>query len=139
METIGKREAKVISEAIAQALESVEQELGVKIEVGGGTFDPTVGTFKPKITVSVDGAAKNAFAQDAAYFKLTADDYEREFTSHGKTYKLVGVKPRSPKYPLIGEAADGRQYKFTDAILPQFGVRIEKTQFGNIYHAADAA
>lgn len=123
METIGRSEAKQISEAIAEALKPVEQELGVTITIGGGTFDPQVGTFKPKIEVSVGDAEKNEFALNAPLFALTEDDYEREFESHGHTYQLVAISTRRPKYPFVGRRLDGKQFKFTDAILPQLGVR----------------
>lgn len=117
--TMNPAACRTISAAMKDALAFVEETYGVTIEFRGGSYDSVAKTYRPKIIVSVgdaETAARNEFAAEARYFRpydsIKAEDYGREFTYGRKTYALVGLKPRSPRFPLVArDVADGRLYK----------------------------
>lgn len=67
-----------------------------------------------------DGTAldseKLRFEALAAAFGLSAADYGRQFSTGRETFRIVGIAPRSPKYPVSAERIpDGQGFKFTSA------------------------
>ena len=38
-------------------------------------------------------------------------DLGQEFQRSGKTFTIVGLKPRSKKYPILAKCSDGKTYK----------------------------
>lgn len=53
-------------------------------------------------------------------YGLTEHDYGTVFSFKGTRYKLVGLKPNRPKYPLDCEhMGDGRVFKFHKEVVPQ--------------------
>ena len=90
---------------------------GLTLETSNIRYTGTTFTIKVEGTVAgnADEAARIQFkaALDKKPFMfagLTADDYGKEFSAYGETYRLVGLKPRSPKYPLVVETG-GKTYK----------------------------
>ena len=76
-------------------------------------------TFNVKVEVTMAGDAeeaaemqfKAALSKNPWLFKgISEEDYGMTWTTYGTTYKLVGLKPRAKKYPLIVEK-NGQQYK----------------------------
>lgn len=63
----------------------------------------------------------------AEAFGLSAADYGRQFSTGRETFRLVGIDPRRPKYPVSAERIpDGQGFKFTAdqvALLLQKGMR----------------
>ena len=56
---------------------------------------------------------KALFEVLAPQFGLEASDYGRTFSRHGERYRIVGINPNRPKYPISAErVADGRGFKF---------------------------
>ena len=113
MTTIDKATANALGEATRQALEQVAADHGLTVKVGGGTYDPGAGTFRPKVEYAVADSAAREFAQWAEVFGLEADDLGQEFTTHGRTFAVSGVSPRSPKRPILAtEVGTDRTFKF---------------------------
>jgi len=52
--------------------------------------------------------------------EIKAEDIGKEFTANGKTYTLVGYKPRASKFRWVARAEDGGLVKFTDGTLYRF-------------------
>lgn len=47
-------------------------------------------------------------------FGLNASDYGRIFKTNGEAFRITGINPHRPKYPISAERlADGRGYKFS--------------------------
>lgn len=113
--TMDRAAIREIDAKMREALEAVAAELGLELEVGGGSFDPGVGTFKPKVTFKLATAGLNEWARWAPLLGLEVSDLGREFESRGRTFTIVGVAPRSTKYPVLAKGTDGRTYKFTEA------------------------
>jgi hypothetical protein len=60
-------------------------------------------------------------------FGLSPADYGRQFSTGRERFKITGIDPRRPKYPVSGERIpDGQGFKFTSdqvALLLQKGMR----------------
>lgn len=63
----------------------------------------------------------------AEAYGLSPSDYGREFTTGRETFRITGIDPRRPKYPVSVERVSDRQgYKFTSdqvALLLQATVK----------------
>lgn len=109
---------KQINAALERAAEEVADQFGLNVKVGGGRFDPTVGTFQPKVEFSVEGSAEREFAELAPMFGLGPDDHGRLIAWGDRNFRLVGFKPRSPKYPIIAEdEVSGKRYKLPESAV----------------------
>ena len=86
--------------------------------------------FRVSIPLS-DGTALDPerlrFEALAEAFGLSAADYGRHFSTDRETFRIVGIDPRRPKYPISAERiSDGQGFKFTEdqvALLLQKGMR----------------
>ena len=110
-----RQQTKKIAEAAEKALAAVAEEFGVQVVGKGGTFLDGSCILKFEFAeVSADGVVNNKEADDfkhyAGRYGLEAEDLGAEFTIGVHTYKIVGCKPRSSKYPIICER-DGKRYK----------------------------
>ena len=63
----------------------------------------------------------------AEAFGLSATDYGRQFSTDRESFRVVGIDPRHPKYPISAERIpDGQGFKFTAdqvALLLRSGMR----------------
>ena len=109
--------AKELREELNAALSLVEKETGLKIKVGKCTYRSNRATFTIEALTVQDG---EVFDEAATDFEVFCGDYglEREHlgqvvTIHGKTRKIVGLKTRNRKYPIILEdLKTGKRYKY---------------------------
>ncbi|GLQ78067.1 hypothetical protein GCM10007881_15830 [Mesorhizobium huakuii] len=54
------------------------------------------------------------FALLAEQYGLEAADFEREFIAGGERFRITGIDPRRPKYPIsVQRIPDRRGFKFT--------------------------
>lgn len=110
---------RALAESIEQALQAVGNQYGVEIKRGSGRFD--AGEFKLSLHCTVlAGATERKNENDRLEFELyayryglTGTDFGRTFTSGDTTYTIVGVKPKSKRFPIICERADGKRFKMT--------------------------
>lgn len=107
-------------EEILEAITKIGEKWGVRLDDKKGSFD--VRNFDLALRFCPgpgDGRdpEERAFAEYAGLFGLEAGDYQRPFLSLGKPYLLVGLKPRNPKYPVIGIGRNGKRYKFPRDVL----------------------
>jgi hypothetical protein len=111
-----------LSKVIIAALKSagIEDEYGVKLADKGGSFSDNNFTMRLEIArIHEDGGVLTKEAQDfktyARRYGLTADCLNKVFVdlTDGTRWKVVGAKPRSPKYPILVEkVGSGMLYKF---------------------------
>ena len=109
-----------IRNAVAVALKSAEAELGVTLKLGPRcTFDPNgFAKFSLEASEQVNGEVYTAemadFRRACARYGLLESDLHREFDLGGVTYKVMGVKIKNRKYPIVGDrVSDGARFKFT--------------------------
>ena len=99
-------------EGESNLVEVLEQH-GFECRIGGARFGEGHATFK--LEVHRPGASKEQgeFAAFAAVHGLDPEDYGLVVVMSGDTYKLVGYRHRSTKYPFICERVrDQKRYKF---------------------------
>jgi hypothetical protein len=104
--TIDRMACRKIAARAQEALEAVAAEFGLTVTVGGGSYDPTTNSFRPKVEFAAADAAQREFEQYATLYDLSPDDFGRTFTSQGRTFTVAGVAPRSPKRPILATEGD---------------------------------
>ncbi len=100
------------------ALAALGAKLGMSIAVTGGMrYSET--TISVKITANLPDRGGNVESLEAKDFKanvwkwgMEASDLGRTFFIRGETYTIIGAKPRSPQYPILGQRSDGKTFKF---------------------------
>jgi len=115
----------VLREAINEALSSIdfENRYGVDINVGTMSYANTgAGPISTKLEIALLNADGKAETQQRIDFKKRANwfaglaptDLDREFTDFdGTRFKIVGLKPKSRKYPIVVEDMEnGKLFKF---------------------------
>lgn len=115
---------KMVTNEMKASLQDMASRMGISLDFSGGSIGAdnlvvkvTVKSSDPEIA-SV--AAKAKFIQSARYYGLTGDDYEAEFVSQGRRFKLVEIAPSRPKYPLTGvDVYTGKKFKFTTSMATQ--------------------
>lgn len=119
-----RKTAKAMTADIEKALEKIGTKYGGTFSYKGGRFDDV--SFKPRFEFSETSAAGGdaKAEQEWTRFKtyhglptLAGVELGAEFVVNGTKYKLVGCKPRSPKWPIVGEGPRGGRYKFQLASL----------------------
>lgn len=113
-----RNKCRLIEEAALEAMKVLlEDKFGVKVAYKGGRFDEGMAQLRFEFAeVKGDGSVATQYAEDykrmASLYGLPADGMGKEFVFRGKSYKVVGLKPRS-KYSIVGERqSDGKQFKF---------------------------
>jgi hypothetical protein len=117
-----KAKARTISKRVEELLAPLEGEFNVRARIAGGTFDPSADSGFARFTVEVaeideDGMAATREARDfgryATAYGLYPGDLGREFTWRGERFRLTGINPNAPSYPILAErVADGKTFKF---------------------------
>jgi hypothetical protein len=120
-----KANLRRLSDAMREALAPVAERFGVEVFIGGGSYSPSEGTFKPKVEVRTADSEELTFRNGAPLLwprGLEADDYGRTFSQGGRTFKLASVNLRARKRPVLADSDDGKRYAFsTDSVLKALG------------------
>ena len=147
METANYTEfAKDINEALKAVGEKYDIDLSVK-----GNFTYERGPVD-SVRFKIQGMnrTENGDSVDPYLAKLEKDfanyayRYNMEgflgasFTHHGAVYKVIGMKPRSKKQPIIVEKADGGKFKFPAGWV-QDALEIERTPVDREGHGNQTA
>lgn len=109
---ITTKSLKDFREDFKDAVKDLEKHYMVTINFGAITYSNEDFSVKIKVFNSEDG--KNAdqvqFEKYAESYGLKKSDYGRTYPSHRGTCKLVTIKPKNTKYPIVVERG-GRRYK----------------------------
>ena len=110
---------KALRVELDEAFKAVGERHGISIVCATGRYSHQTATFKVELGVKApDGEVvtreRSAFLEMATLFGLTPEDLGRTFTTRGKSYKVMGLKPGSPKFPIIASGPDGRTWKFPE-------------------------
>ncbi len=102
---------------MAELLKPLEAEFGVQLAYTGGTYDSTEAKlairFKAGDEKTAIERARNEFALYAGMYGLSKEDFGKTFLFNGKPYKLTGLNPSAPKYPIEGKSmSTGKPYRF---------------------------
>ena len=106
---------QLMSDVIGE-LQTLAASRGLTIEGAGGTFSHGDVTLKIKVTARDASGIPVNFANHAELLGLPSDCHGSAFISHGGKYRIVGIKLRNRKYPIIAERWDdapgGSRFKF---------------------------
>jgi hypothetical protein len=125
MTQIDRHIVKLIAKDIEEALKDVAKKYDVEIRYKGGSFTENHATLKIGVT-SINESGKpltneeNDFKIYASFFGLSSSLFGKSFVSNNETYTIVGLKPRSQKYPVLCERSDGKIFKFPAATISLF-------------------
>ena len=116
IKSFDRNSCKVLSENMMKELEKVAKKYGVHVERGRGTFTGPNFDIKVKFSTVSDGAVQTKERQDYERFHascgLPGDLLDGQFVYNNKVYTVIGLKPRSKKYPVLAEREDGKVFKF---------------------------
>ena len=100
-----------------EAVKALEKQYHCKIALGNITYDAQ--SFRSKLEVVMqdeDGVVETReridYKSHCRPFDLQPDWLDRSFIANGKTWTVVGLKPRATKRPVVVQAADGKEYVF---------------------------
>jgi len=129
---------------IDAAFSAIRQKHGVTLSIGNISYSPEKAT--SRITMIATGDPNVAsdpraaeLAKVAAEFKLYASSFGLKpeqlgatFQYGRDTYKLVGLKPRRPKMPILAtRLADGRTYKLPEDAIASLQSKEHRSLFGS--------
>jgi hypothetical protein len=114
---LDRKACKLVRDALENTLGDLG--LGVHCDVGRMTYEHDGSKITCKLTVvpvNDDGVAQTPertdFVTYASGYGLNPDDLDREFKDYdGSKCVIVGLKPRSRKYPIL-VAKNGKTYKY---------------------------
>jgi len=103
-----------VREDIKEALKSVEEKHGIKFTFGSIRFDDSKMNTRLVAHVGTDTSdiAKKEWDEYCTRFGLGLHMFGKSFRSAGDVFTIVGIKPKSPKYPVIAMNNKGMKYKF---------------------------
>lgn len=118
IETITSKDVDMVRQRLSAAVKAEADKLGITVTFGNARYSPSTIEFKAKCAVgNKETAERNEFERLAPSVGVDPSAYGETVIVQGEIYKLVGVNPRAPKYPLIGERSDGKRYRFTTRVL----------------------
>jgi len=120
-----RKEVMELQKRIVQELEDLGKELGVEFGLGRATYTDNNATFKVTASDIVDGQALSPIVEDfnlfASQFGLKKSDLGRVFHRNGDAYKIIGLKRKAHKYPiLIEDVSTGRKFKVSTDIVKSY-------------------
>jgi len=102
-----------LRQAIDENLAEYAAETGLTVHARGASYQDNSVTFKVEFVLDGVDLNEEEFKETHFLFNLPADSFGKEFTYGGKKYKLVGLKPNRPKYPILAEHG-GSRYKLPE-------------------------
>ena len=117
LNNFGRNEHRLISTEVIAALKEVGDKFGITFSTKGGEIGGTGGMIKLGVDIKdTAGAASRAKTMWDAYaprLGLDKDDFGAIFVTAQGSYKITGVNPSAPKYPIEAQrVGDRKPYKF---------------------------
>jgi hypothetical protein len=128
---------------IDAAFVAIRQKHGVTLSIGNISYSPDKATSRLTMVAIGDSnvatdpraaalaKAQVEFKRCASSFGLKPEQYGMIFKYGRETYKLVGLKPRAPKMPILAtNVADGRTYKLPESSIASLQSKEHRDLFG---------
>jgi len=120
-----KKNVQEVLDACKEALELVAEEYGVVLQRKHCTYQYNEVPIAFKLIIperADDGSAvapeETEFRKYASRFGLDPNFYGEMFKTYSGVYRVSGIKPKSRKYPVLGErVTDGRVFKFQAQVV----------------------
>lgn len=113
--SFNRQNIRQINSELEAALKQVAEKYGLEVKLGNTRF--TSDNFTTKVQVATVGEGGITMSKEATDFNRYKTilginmELGQEFQRSGKTYTIVGLKPRSKKYPILAKCSDGKTYK----------------------------
>ena len=105
---------KKLRTEMEEELELLMDHLGLKVDIGNAKYSDNDVRFTVTVSLADFDKDRETFMTYAELFGLEKSDYGAVFQSGHQSYKLIGINPNAPKYPLVAKSLkDGREYRFT--------------------------
>lgn len=118
IERFDSKNIRTFREEATEALREVALKHGVDLVPTKGTYCDEYYEVAFKFQVVDKSGAPKEFLAWARRWELPMGCYHQQFSLWGQTFRLVNIKPRNRKYPMIGEELDadgnptGKLFKF---------------------------
>jgi len=113
--SFNRQNIRQINSELEAALKQVAEKYGLEVKLGNTRFTGDNFTTKVQVaTVAEGGITMSKEATDFNRYKTILGinmELGQEFQRSGKTFTIVGLKPRSTKYPILAKCSDGKTYK----------------------------
>jgi hypothetical protein len=104
---------KSFRKEIEEVLSALEKKHNLKFRVGNMRYTSSTVSIKlDAAVVSEDGVVETP--EFRALKVIHPELVNKTVSVGGESMKIIGYKPRSPRYPFIGETVDGRRFKLTE-------------------------
>ena len=116
---LNRPSVELLRNKIEELLKPIEEEFNIKVSLNGGRFSNTM--YNPKIELSIindeggiaETKERTDYKRNCVFFDLKEEYLDQSFTVAGTEYLVVGLKPRSRKYPIIAkDTRSNKSYKF---------------------------
>lgn len=112
-----KANLKTVRADIDAALAAVAKKHGIKLSIGGITYDPDGTNFRTTLSAVTEAAAggadvagnvkwQSAFIKYAALFGMKKEDLGKKVKIGRETYTIVGARPKA-NMPIVLQKATG--------------------------------
>jgi hypothetical protein len=111
------REAMDLAKRIMQ---DAFKEAGITVKMGRGTFSPERLNLKFELFAGdgKDVIDRKQWDAHCGFFDLKREDLGRKFVHNRDTFTVTGIKPGSPKFPILATNSAGKTFKFkADAVV----------------------
>lgn len=111
MDTMNRRTVQVLDAEVRAALEPVAQKHGLTLSMRGG-----FSSHECRLTVTFELPA--AVKEKAALLGLGEEVVGKLFKYGTRTYRVTGLNPRAPSYPIEAERVpDGKRFRFPAVVV----------------------
>lgn len=117
MERFDKPILRSLRPELEKALADICAKHGITAKIGSASFTDLECKFQ--LILELEGASEakstakqSDFERYATLYGLEPTDLGKSFMVSGNWYKVTGISPRRPKFPIDGERLDGRKFKF---------------------------
>ncbi len=113
--SFNRQNIRQINSELEAVIKQVAEKYGLEVKLGNTRFTGDNFTTKVQVaTVAEGGITMSKEATDFNRYKTILGinmELGNEFERNGNTYTIVGLKPRSKKYPILAKCSDGKTYK----------------------------
>jgi len=115
--TFDRQSCRHLSDDITAAIQSVAKKYGVSLQYGGGTYNEATATLKISAVVAnsngkIQTKGEADWKRYHNMFGLKANILGTKINYAGEQYKIVGLSPRSRRFPVLVErVSNGKRYK----------------------------
>lgn len=111
-----RMQVRAVSAAFYETLQELADALGLQLQQGGTRYSSDEMALNFTLRVADDGSGTSPEQRDwelyAPSLGLKAEWYGRDILVRSRPAKIVAIKPRNRKYPVIVQTQNGRRYKY---------------------------